>query len=122
MSIPLCRAGWCRDLADECRAIAALHAPSTEVFSGQLQMVQHYGSLAEVEELGMLAYERESLRPNGRRFANPRPLGGRTSRRPLRHPLVAAPPDRSLQKKCNPRSRGGPRGSATAHRRCKWER
>jgi rare lipoprotein A len=47
MSIPLCRAGWCRDLADECRAIAALHAPSTEVFSGQLQMVQHYGSLAE---------------------------------------------------------------------------
>jgi rare lipoprotein A len=37
------------------------------------------------------------------------PLGGRTSGPPLRHPLIAVPPDRSLQKKCNPRSRGGAR-------------
>jgi hypothetical protein len=118
MSSPLCRTGGCRDLAGECRAIAALYAPSTEVFSGQMQMAQHYGSLAEAEELVMLADGREPPRPNGWRFANRRPLGARTSRRPLRRPLLAAPADRSLPKKCNPRSRGGARGRATAHRRC----
>jgi rare lipoprotein A len=37
------------------------------------------------------------------------PLGGRTSGRPLSYPLIAAPPDRSLHKKCNPRSCGGAR-------------
>jgi hypothetical protein len=122
MSIPLYRTGRCRDLADACRAIAALYAPSMEVFYGQLQMAQHYSSLAKAEELVMLADGREPPRPNGWRFANPRPLGGRTSRRPPRHALLAAPPDRSLQKKCNPRSRRGARGTATAHRRCHWER
>jgi hypothetical protein len=53
MSNPIYRAGWRRDLADECRAIAALDAPSTKVIAG---------------ELGMLAYGREPLRqvlPNG---------------------------------------------------------
>jgi hypothetical protein len=33
MSMLLCGAGRCRDRADECRAIAALYAPSTEDFS-----------------------------------------------------------------------------------------
>ena len=56
MSNPLYRAQRYRDLADECRAIAALCAPSTEIRAHYSRMAQHYGSLAEAEELGTLAY------------------------------------------------------------------
>jgi hypothetical protein len=53
MSNPLYRVELCRDLANECRAIAALCTPSH-----CSRMARHYSSLAEVEQLGMLAYGR----------------------------------------------------------------
>jgi hypothetical protein len=56
MSNPLYRAELCRDLANECRAIAALRTPSSEIRADYSRMAQHYSSLAEAEELGMLAY------------------------------------------------------------------
>jgi hypothetical protein len=58
MPNPLYRAERCRDLADECRAIAALCAPSTEIRTHYSRMSEHYSSLAEAEELSMLAYGR----------------------------------------------------------------
>jgi hypothetical protein len=69
MSYQLYRAGGRRDPADEYRAIAAPYAPSTK----ELQMPQHYSSVAEAGELGMLAYGYEPLRQvlrNGWRFAD----------------------------------------------------
>jgi hypothetical protein len=62
MSNPLYRTERYRDLRDECRAFAALWPPSTAVFAHYLQMAQHHGSLAEAEELGMLADGRQPLR------------------------------------------------------------
>jgi hypothetical protein len=56
MSNPLYRAERCRDLANEYRAIAALCTPSTEIRAHYSRMAQHYSSLAEAEELGMLAF------------------------------------------------------------------
>jgi hypothetical protein len=55
MSNPLYRAERCRDLAAECRAIAALCAPSTETQAHYSWMSEHYRKLAEAEELGALA-------------------------------------------------------------------
>ena len=73
MSNPLYRAERCRDLRDECGAFAALWPPSTAAFAYYLQTAQHPRSLAEPEELGILAYGREPLRqvrPNRWRFAD----------------------------------------------------
>jgi dihydrodipicolinate synthase/N-acetylneuraminate lyase len=58
MPNPLRRAQHCLDLAEECRAIAALCGPSIEVRAHYSRMAQHYDSLAQAEELGMLAYGR----------------------------------------------------------------
>jgi DICT domain-containing protein len=58
MSNPLYRAERYRNLAEECHAIAALCTPSTEIRAHYSRMVQHYSSLADAEELGMLAYWR----------------------------------------------------------------
>jgi hypothetical protein len=58
MSYPLYRAERCRDLARECRAIAALFALSTEMRTYYSRMSEHYTTLAEAEELGTLAYGR----------------------------------------------------------------
>jgi hypothetical protein len=55
MSNPLYRAEHCRDLAQECRAIV-LCAPSSEMRDHYSRMSAHYTTLAEAEELGMLAY------------------------------------------------------------------
>jgi hypothetical protein len=52
MPTRLYRAGRCRDLADECRAIAALCTPSTEMQIRYSQMAEHYSKLAKAEELG----------------------------------------------------------------------
>jgi hypothetical protein len=43
-------------LAEECRRIAAICAPSTEMRNHYSRMAEHYSSLAEAEELGTLAY------------------------------------------------------------------
>jgi hypothetical protein len=56
MSNSLYRAARCRDLADECHAIAALCDPSTEMRTHYSRMAEHYGSLAEAEELSMLVH------------------------------------------------------------------
>ena len=58
MSNRLYRAELCRDLAEECRAIAALCAPSTEMWAYYSRMSEHYRELAVAEELGALAYGR----------------------------------------------------------------
>ena len=58
MSNPLYRAERCRDLSEECRAIVALCTPSTEIRAHYSRTALHYSSLAEAEELGMLAYGR----------------------------------------------------------------
>jgi hypothetical protein len=42
-------------LAEECRAIAALCTPSTEMRTHYWRMAEHYSSLAATEELGALA-------------------------------------------------------------------
>ena len=55
MSNPLHRAERCRDLAEECRAIAALSAPSSEMRDHYSRMSAHYTTLAEAEELDVLA-------------------------------------------------------------------
>jgi hypothetical protein len=55
MSNTLSRAERCRAFAEECRRIAALF-PSTEVANHYRRMAEHYGSLADAEELGGLAY------------------------------------------------------------------
>jgi hypothetical protein len=52
MPTRLYRAERCRDLADECRAIAALCNPSTEMQIRYLRMAEHYSKLAKAEELG----------------------------------------------------------------------
>jgi hypothetical protein len=49
MSNSLYRAARCRDLADECHAIAALCDPSTEMRTHYSRMAEHYGWLAEAE-------------------------------------------------------------------------
>jgi hypothetical protein len=54
----LYRAERCRDLARECRAIAALCEPSTEMRTHYLRMSEHYNSLADAEELDTLAFGR----------------------------------------------------------------
>ena len=46
----------CHDLAEECRRIAAICAPSTEMRNHYSRIAEHYGSLAVAEELGALAY------------------------------------------------------------------
>ena len=51
----LSRAERCRDLAEECRRVAALY-PSTEMSNHYRRMAEHYSSLADAEELGRLAY------------------------------------------------------------------
>jgi hypothetical protein len=56
MSIPSYRAEHCRALANDSLAMAALCAPSSEIRTHYSRMAQHYSSLAEAEELGMLAY------------------------------------------------------------------
>jgi hypothetical protein len=64
---PLYRAERCRDLARECRAIAALCAPSSEMRNRYSRMSEHYRALAEAEELGIPAsgHERRCrLRPD----------------------------------------------------------
>ncbi len=57
MSNRLYRAERCRDLAEECHAIAALCVPSTEMRNHYSRMSKHYSTLAEAEELGTLAYD-----------------------------------------------------------------
>ena len=57
MSNPLYRAERYRDLADECRRVAAI-ASSTEIRDRYLRMAEHYSTLAETEELGAPAYRR----------------------------------------------------------------
>jgi hypothetical protein len=57
MSNSLYRAERCRDLADECHAIAALSDP-TEMRTHYSRMSERYGSLAEAEELSRLVYGR----------------------------------------------------------------
>jgi hypothetical protein len=57
MPNPLRRAQHCLARAEEC-AIAGLCGPSTEVRAHYSRMVQHYDSLAQAEQLGMLAYGR----------------------------------------------------------------
>jgi hypothetical protein len=44
------RAERCRDLAEECRRLAAITS-STEIQDRYLQMAEHYSALAEAEEL-----------------------------------------------------------------------
>jgi len=56
MSNPSYRAGHCRALAQECRAIVALRTPSSEIRIRYSRMAQHYSSLPDAEEFGMLAY------------------------------------------------------------------
>ena len=51
MSNPLYRAECCRDLAEECRAVAALCAPSTEMRVYYSRMSGHYSKPAEAEKL-----------------------------------------------------------------------
>jgi hypothetical protein len=48
------RAERCRDLAQECRHVAAICSP-TEMRDHHLQMEEHYTTLARVEELAALA-------------------------------------------------------------------
>ena len=56
MPNPLYRARCC-DLAEECRAIAALCFPSTEMRTHYSQMAERSSS-ADAKELGALAYGR----------------------------------------------------------------
>ncbi len=44
-----------RDVAEECRRLAAIGAP-IEIRNCYLRMAEHYGTLAEAEELSTLAY------------------------------------------------------------------
>jgi hypothetical protein len=53
----LSRAERCRDLAEECRHVAAMY-PSTEIANHYRRMAEHYSSLADAEEFGKLAYGR----------------------------------------------------------------
>jgi hypothetical protein len=52
----LYRAERCRDLAEECCAIAALCGPSLEMRNRFFQMSEHYRLLAEAEEPADLAH------------------------------------------------------------------
>jgi hypothetical protein len=52
---PLYRAERCRDLAQECRVIAALCVPSSEMRNRYSRTTEHYSALAEAEELGIPA-------------------------------------------------------------------
>ena len=45
----------CRDLAEECRQVAAL-CSSTQMRNHHLQMEEHYNTLAQAEELAALAH------------------------------------------------------------------
>jgi hypothetical protein len=58
MSNPLHRAERFLDLSEECRAVAARCASSTEMRIHYSQMSEHYRKLAEAEELSALAYGR----------------------------------------------------------------
>ncbi len=49
------RAERARDLAEECRRVAAM-CSSTEMGNHCRLMAEHYNTLAEAEELGVLAY------------------------------------------------------------------
>jgi hypothetical protein len=49
MSDALKRAERCRDLAKECRRLAAISS-STDIRDRYLRMAEHYSSLAEAEE------------------------------------------------------------------------
>jgi len=49
------RAERYRDLAEECRRLAAIGAP-IEIRNRYLRMAEHYSKLAEAEELSTLAY------------------------------------------------------------------
>src|SRR5262249_27272104 len=55
MSNAMYRAERCRDLAEECRRLAAM-SPSTEMRKHYSRMAERYGTLAQVEMLGV-AYE-----------------------------------------------------------------
>ena len=55
MSDALNRAARCRDLARDCRDVAAV-CSSTEMRNHCLQMVEHYNTLAQAEELAALAH------------------------------------------------------------------
>jgi hypothetical protein len=46
----LSRGERCRDLAEECRRVAATY-PSAEIANHYRRMAEHYGSLADAEEL-----------------------------------------------------------------------
>ncbi len=49
------RAERYRDLAEECRRLAAIGSP-IEIRNRYLRMAEHYSTLAEAEELSTLAY------------------------------------------------------------------
>ena len=51
MSNGLNRAERYRNLAEECRRLAAIGSP-TDIRDPYLRMAEHYGALAEAEELG----------------------------------------------------------------------
>ena len=55
MSDALYRAERCRDLAEEFRHLSQM-CTSTEMRDHYSQMAQHYSSLAEAKDLGILAY------------------------------------------------------------------
>jgi hypothetical protein len=61
MSKSLYRADCCRDLAEECRAIAALCVPSSEVRSHYSRMSVHYRTQADAEDLGSQAHGHQPL-------------------------------------------------------------
>jgi hypothetical protein len=69
MSTRLYRAERCRDLADECCAIAALSAPLAEKKSRCWRVAELYSELAAARELGMLGSDRHcsfrQFRPDG---------------------------------------------------------
>src|SRR5262249_39443394 len=55
ISVALNRVDCLRELAEECRQIAALSS-STEMRMHYLRLEEHYSALAEAEELSTLAY------------------------------------------------------------------
>jgi len=55
MANPLYRAERCRDLAEEFRRLSEM-CKSPEIRNHYSQMAEHYSSLAEAKNLGILAY------------------------------------------------------------------
>ena len=80
----LSRAGRCREPADECRHVAALCGP-TEMRNHYSRTANHYGTLAEAEELAHWPTATSHLaRPNGG-GSGAFPFPHRESRAPLLH-------------------------------------